>query len=190
MGRYTRTLLEGQLAEIAQELTLRGEAAERKRLAEAEALRQKRIRREAAMEEARVQHAEAFRVRHFETQEAAWRHSPGPIRERHARWKTHPGPGHRWPYAGRNRLDFAGLAKSLATWFTIGAPLWQPAGMTAIPVRPPPSRHGATREAGGGPAVAGVRKGGSPDTGRARLLPLASEVSNRATPSGQMLTTC
>ncbi|MFD4586584.1 hypothetical protein [Streptomyces sp. NPDC058434] len=37
-----------------QEVTLRGEAAERRRLDEIEAARQKRIRWEAAMEEARV----------------------------------------------------------------------------------------------------------------------------------------
>ncbi|MFE8925342.1 hypothetical protein [Streptomyces rochei] len=41
--------LEDQLAEIAQEVTLRGEAAERRRLDEIEAARQKRIRWEAAM---------------------------------------------------------------------------------------------------------------------------------------------
>ncbi|MFD9611198.1 hypothetical protein ACFWWS_17745 [Streptomyces sp. NPDC059083] len=67
--------LEDQLAEIAQEVTRRGEAAERKRLDKIEAARQKRIRWEAAMEEARVQYAEAYRVRHFEAQETAWRHA-------------------------------------------------------------------------------------------------------------------
>ncbi len=67
--------LEDQLAEIAQEVTLRGEAAERRRLDEIEAARQKRIRWEAAMEEARIRYAEASRVRHFEAQEAAWRHA-------------------------------------------------------------------------------------------------------------------
>ncbi|MET7504593.1 hypothetical protein [Streptomyces microflavus] len=67
--------LEDQLAEIAQEVTLRGEAAERRRLDEIEAARQKRVRWEAAMEEARVQYAEAYRARHFEAQEAAWRHA-------------------------------------------------------------------------------------------------------------------
>ncbi|QLG36205.1 hypothetical protein HXS80_07265 [Streptomyces sp. CB04723] len=72
-GRF----LEDQLAEIAQEVALRGDAAERKRLDEIEAARQKRIRWEAAMEEARVQYAEAYRVRHFEAQEAAWRHATG-----------------------------------------------------------------------------------------------------------------
>ncbi|MFD4501544.1 hypothetical protein [Streptomyces sp. NPDC058457] len=69
--------LEDQLAEIAQEVTLRGEAAERRRLDEIEAARQKRIRWEAAMEDARVRYAEAYRFRHFEAQEAAWRHATG-----------------------------------------------------------------------------------------------------------------
>ncbi|MET8453832.1 hypothetical protein ABZV46_42640, partial [Streptomyces sp. NPDC005209] len=41
---------EEQLAEIAQEVALRGEAAERRRLDEIEAARQKRVRWEAAME--------------------------------------------------------------------------------------------------------------------------------------------
>lgn len=67
--------LEDQLAEIAQEVTLRGEAAERRRLGEIEAARQKRILWETAMEEARIQYAEAYRVRHFEAQEAAWCHA-------------------------------------------------------------------------------------------------------------------
>jgi 3-methyladenine DNA glycosylase/8-oxoguanine DNA glycosylase len=67
--------LEDQFAEIAQEVTLLGEAAERRRLDEIEAARQKRIRWKAAMEEARVQYAEAYRFRHFEAQEAAWRHA-------------------------------------------------------------------------------------------------------------------
>ncbi|MFI1999605.1 hypothetical protein [Streptomyces sp. NPDC020330] len=67
--------LEDQLAEIAQEVTLRGEAAERRRLDEIEMARQKRIRWETAMEEARIRHAEAYRVRHFEAQEATWRHA-------------------------------------------------------------------------------------------------------------------
>lgn len=67
--------LEEQLAEIAQEVTLRGEAAERRRQDEIEAARQKRIRWEAAMEEARIRYAEAYRIRHFEAKEAAWRHA-------------------------------------------------------------------------------------------------------------------
>ncbi|MFE2558338.1 hypothetical protein ACFXGT_20395 [Streptomyces sp. NPDC059352] len=41
--------LEEQLTEVAQEVTLRGEAAERRRQDEAEAARQKRIHWEAAM---------------------------------------------------------------------------------------------------------------------------------------------
>ncbi|MER6461717.1 hypothetical protein ABT278_14735 [Streptomyces sp. NPDC001228] len=69
--------LEDQLAEIAQEITLRGEAAERRRLDEIEAARQKRIRWEAAMQDARIQYAEAYRFRHFQAQEAAWRHATG-----------------------------------------------------------------------------------------------------------------
>ncbi|MFC8369805.1 hypothetical protein [Streptomyces sp. CB02400] len=70
--------LEDRLAEIAQEVTLRGEAAERRRLDELETARQKRIRWEAAVERARVQYAEAYRVRHLEEQEAAWRHATRP----------------------------------------------------------------------------------------------------------------
>ncbi|WP_432065797.1 hypothetical protein [Streptomyces sp. C10-9-1] len=62
--------LEDQLAEIAQEVTLRGEAAERRRQDEIEAARQKRIRWEAAMEEAQIRYAEAYRVRHLEAQGA------------------------------------------------------------------------------------------------------------------------
>lgn len=69
--------LEDQLAEIAHEVTLRGEAAERKRQDEIEAARQKRIRWETAMEEARIQYAEAYRVQHLEAQEGAWRHAAG-----------------------------------------------------------------------------------------------------------------
>ncbi|MEH0550890.1 hypothetical protein [Streptomyces sp. B21-101] len=67
--------LEEQLAEIAQEVTLRGQAAERRRQDEAEAARQKRIRWEAAMAQARIRYAEAYRVRHLEAQEEAWRHA-------------------------------------------------------------------------------------------------------------------
>lgn len=64
--------LEGQLAEIIQEVTLRGEAAERRRSDEIEAARQKRIHWEAAMEAASTRYAEAYRIRHLEEQEAAW----------------------------------------------------------------------------------------------------------------------
>ncbi|MEU5676991.1 hypothetical protein [Streptomyces rochei] len=109
-------LLEDQLAEIAQEVTLRGEAAERRRLDELEAARQKRIRWEAAMDRARAQYAEAYRVRHFEAQEAAWRHAtrlaeyvsvarrrvetlpPGQARTEAEAWIT-------WAVATAERLD-------------------------------------------------------------------------------------
>ncbi|MFH8788899.1 hypothetical protein [Streptomyces roseoverticillatus] len=69
----TDRTLEDQLAEIAQEVDLRGEAAERKRLADLEAAKQKRLRWEAAIQQARAEHAEAYRVKHFEAQEEAWR---------------------------------------------------------------------------------------------------------------------
>ncbi len=65
--------LEDQLAEIVQEVNLRGEAAERKRLADLEAAKQKRLRWEAAMRQARAEYAEAYRVKHLEAQEEAWR---------------------------------------------------------------------------------------------------------------------
>ncbi|WP_251072476.1 hypothetical protein [Streptomyces sp. ISL-43] len=69
--------LEEQLAEIVQEVGLRGEAAERKRLADLEAARQERLRWEAAMQQAKSDYAEAFRVQHLEAQERAWRHAAG-----------------------------------------------------------------------------------------------------------------
>jgi len=65
--------LEEQLPEIVQEIGLRGEAAERRRLADLEAERQKRLRWEAAMAQAREEYAEAYRIRELESQEAAWR---------------------------------------------------------------------------------------------------------------------
>ncbi|MFB6518822.1 hypothetical protein [Streptomyces sp. NPDC056401] len=65
--------LEHQLAEIVQEVGLRGEAAERKRLADLEAAQEKRLRWEAAMEQAKIDYAEAVRVRRLEAQEKAWR---------------------------------------------------------------------------------------------------------------------
>ncbi|MEV7738875.1 hypothetical protein AB0O75_43670 [Streptomyces sp. NPDC088921] len=65
--------LEEQLAEIVHEVGLRGEAAERKRLAEVEEARQRRLRWEAAMADARDQYAEDYRVRQLDSQEAAWR---------------------------------------------------------------------------------------------------------------------
>ncbi|MFH8223964.1 hypothetical protein ACH4C2_33420 [Streptomyces sp. NPDC018057] len=109
-------LLENQLAEIAQEVTLRGEAAERRRLDELEAARQKRFRWEAAMDRARAQYAEAYRVRRFAAQEAAWRHAtrlaeyvsvarrrvetlpPGQTRTEAEAWIT-------WAVATAERLD-------------------------------------------------------------------------------------
>ncbi|MDX3643170.1 hypothetical protein [Streptomyces sp. MB09-02B] len=64
--------LEDQLAEIVQEIGLRGQAAERKRLADLEEAQQKRLRWEAAKRQARTEYAEAYRVRHLEAQHAAW----------------------------------------------------------------------------------------------------------------------
>ncbi|MEU6396195.1 hypothetical protein ABZ867_04260 [Streptomyces cinnamoneus] len=65
--------LEHQLAEIVQEVGLRGEAAERKRLADLEAAREKRLRWEAAMGQAKIDYAETVRVQRLEAQEKAWR---------------------------------------------------------------------------------------------------------------------
>ncbi|MCY0939089.1 hypothetical protein [Streptomyces sp. H34-S4] len=65
--------LEDQLAEIVQEVGLRGEAAERKRLADLETAREKRLQWEAAMQQAKIDFAEAARVQHLEAQEQAWR---------------------------------------------------------------------------------------------------------------------
>ncbi|MEU4360176.1 hypothetical protein [Streptomyces virginiae] len=65
--------LEEQLAEMVHEIGLRGEAAERKRLAEVEEARQRRLRWEAAMAEARDKYFEDYRVRQLESQETAWR---------------------------------------------------------------------------------------------------------------------
>ncbi|WP_327278973.1 hypothetical protein [Streptomyces sp. NBC_01205] len=69
--------LEDQLAEIVQEVGLRGEAAERKRLADLEAAREKRLQWEAAMQRAKIDFAEAARVQHLEAQEQAWRRAAG-----------------------------------------------------------------------------------------------------------------
>lgn len=69
--------LEDQLAEIVQEVGLRGEAAERKRLADLEAAREKRLQWEAAMQRAKMDFAEAARVQHLEAQERAWRRAAG-----------------------------------------------------------------------------------------------------------------
>ncbi|WP_406049310.1 hypothetical protein OG280_10635 [Streptomyces virginiae] len=69
--------LEDQLAEIVQEVGLRGEAAERKRLADLEAAREKRLQWEAAIQRAKIDFAEAARVQHLEAQERAWRRAAG-----------------------------------------------------------------------------------------------------------------
>ncbi|MFG2744050.1 hypothetical protein ACGFY0_28840 [Streptomyces chartreusis] len=69
--------LEDQLAEIVQEVGLRGEAAERKRQADLEEAQQRRVRWEAAKRQATTEYAEAYRVRHLEAQEEAWRHAAG-----------------------------------------------------------------------------------------------------------------
>lgn len=64
--------LEDQLAEIAQEVGLRGEAAERKRLADQQAREAQQRRWEAAMQEARAAYAHAYGVKHLEEQADAW----------------------------------------------------------------------------------------------------------------------
>ncbi|MFF0080634.1 hypothetical protein ACFYR1_13180 [Streptomyces canus] len=64
--------LEDQLAEIAQEITLRGEAAERRRRADQLAAEERRRRWEAAMQEARTAYAHAYRVKHLDEQAEAW----------------------------------------------------------------------------------------------------------------------
>lgn len=66
--------LEDQLAEIAQEITLRGEAAERRRRADQLAAEDRRRRWEAAMQEARTAyaHAHAHRVKHLDEQAETW----------------------------------------------------------------------------------------------------------------------
>ncbi|MFD9007629.1 hypothetical protein [Streptomyces sp. NPDC059552] len=69
--------LEDQLAEIVQEVGLRGEATECQRLADLEAARQKQLLWEAATRQAKVDYAEAFRVQRLEAQEKAWRHAAG-----------------------------------------------------------------------------------------------------------------
>lgn len=69
--------LEDQLAEIVQEVGLRGEAAERKRQADLEEAQQQRLRWEAAKRRATTGYAEAYRVRHLEAQEEAWRRAAG-----------------------------------------------------------------------------------------------------------------
>ncbi|MEV0438233.1 hypothetical protein AB0I84_21760 [Streptomyces spectabilis] len=64
--------LEDQLAEIAQEVGLRGEAAERKRLADQQAREAQQRRWEAAMHDARAAYAHAYRVKCLEEQADAW----------------------------------------------------------------------------------------------------------------------
>ncbi|MFK4213355.1 hypothetical protein [Streptomyces sp. NPDC030920] len=64
--------LEDQLAEIAQEVDLRGKAAEHKRLADQQAREAQQRRWETAMEEARTAYAYAYRVKHLEEQTDAW----------------------------------------------------------------------------------------------------------------------
>ncbi|WP_258018264.1 hypothetical protein [Streptomyces noursei] len=64
--------LEDQLAEIAQEVGLRGEAAERKRLADQQDREAQQRRWESAMQEARAAYADAYRVEHLEEQANAW----------------------------------------------------------------------------------------------------------------------
>ncbi|MEL3947284.1 hypothetical protein [Streptomyces sp. LNU-CPARS28] len=64
--------LEDQLAEIAQEVGLRGEAAERKRRADQQAREEQQRRWEAAMHEARVAYAHAYRVKYLGEQADAW----------------------------------------------------------------------------------------------------------------------
>ncbi|MFH8559437.1 hypothetical protein [Streptomyces sp. NPDC017988] len=64
--------LEDQLAEITQEVDLRGEAAERKRLADQRAREEQQRRWEAAMQEARAAYAHAYRVKHLDEQADAW----------------------------------------------------------------------------------------------------------------------
>ncbi|MGW1814983.1 hypothetical protein ACWCQM_15690 [Streptomyces sp. NPDC002125] len=110
-------LLEDQLAEIAPEVTRRGEAAERRRLDELEAAHPKAHPLGSSHGEARVQYAKACRVRHFEAQEAAWCHAtrlaeyvsaartqvetlpPGQARpdQNRSRGMDHPGSSHRRP---------------------------------------------------------------------------------------------
>ncbi|MEU9615165.1 hypothetical protein AB0D56_27000 [Streptomyces sp. NPDC048209] len=69
--------LEDQLAEIVQEVGLRGQEDECKRLADLEEAQQKRLRWEAVKRQATAQYAEAYRARHLEAQNAAWRRAAG-----------------------------------------------------------------------------------------------------------------
>jgi hypothetical protein len=67
--------LEEQLAEIVQEVGLRGEAAERKRLADQQAREVQQKRWEAAMQEAHAAYAHAYRVKHLGEQADTWYHA-------------------------------------------------------------------------------------------------------------------
>ncbi|MEU5231682.1 hypothetical protein AB0G82_20720 [Streptomyces anulatus] len=64
--------LEDQLAEIVQEVGLRGEAAERKRRADQQAREEQQQRWEAAMDKARAAYDHAYRVKHLGEQADAW----------------------------------------------------------------------------------------------------------------------
>ncbi|WHM36029.1 hypothetical protein [Streptomyces sp. BPTC-684] len=64
--------LEDQLAEIVQEVDLRGEAAERKRLADQQAREEQQRNWETAMDKARAAYEHAYRVKHLGEQADAW----------------------------------------------------------------------------------------------------------------------
>ncbi|MFE3375819.1 hypothetical protein [Streptomyces anulatus] len=64
--------LEDQLAELAQEVDLRGEAAEQLRLADEQAQEAARQNRESTLHNAHAAYAHAYRVEELEKQAAAW----------------------------------------------------------------------------------------------------------------------
>ncbi|MFJ7770890.1 hypothetical protein ACIQ1J_21345 [Streptomyces sp. NPDC097107] len=64
--------LEEKLAEIVQEVGFRGEAAERKRLADQKAREVQQKRWEAAMQEAHAAYAHTYRVKHLGEQTDTW----------------------------------------------------------------------------------------------------------------------
>lgn len=64
--------LEDQLAEIAQEVDLRGKAAEQRRHADEQAQEAARQNRETALHNAHAAYAHAYRVEHLEKQADAW----------------------------------------------------------------------------------------------------------------------
>lgn len=64
--------LEDQLAEIAHEVDLRGEAAEQRRHADEQAQEAARQNRETALHKAHAAYAHAYRVEHLEKQTDAW----------------------------------------------------------------------------------------------------------------------